>query len=145
MSCSINTNIGILSGLSLQLYCTFPLKRDFHGIRYSLFGIVTRLRVVPSGIQTSAWQRDFLFPTISRPVLEPNQPPIQWVTEFFSRLNPQGHEADHSFPSSAGVKNEWIYVFPLFAFTAWTGSNLALQYFRNKQLILFSAGRHLDN
>jgi LytS/YehU family sensor histidine kinase len=34
-----------------------------------------------------------------------------------------GHEADHSLPSSAKVKNEWSYtsVFSLFAFMAWTG------------------------
>jgi hypothetical protein len=35
--------------------------------------------------------------------LEPTQPPVQWVPGAKARL---GHDADHSPPSSAEVKNE---------------------------------------
>jgi hypothetical protein len=41
-----------------------------------------------------------------RRVLGPTQPPIQWVLEVISAgVKQPGHEADHSPPSSAEVKN----------------------------------------
>jgi hypothetical protein len=46
-----------------------------------------------------------LLSTLSRPVLGPTQPPIQWVLE----VKRPGREADHSPPFSAEVKNTWIY------------------------------------
>jgi len=47
----------------------------------------------------------FLFTTASRPALGPTQPPIQWVPGSLS-LGKQrpGHEADHSPPSYAEIK-----------------------------------------
>jgi len=45
------------------------------------------------------------FATASRPALGSTQLPIQWVPGL-KRL---GRKADHSSPSSAEVKNEWIY------------------------------------
>jgi hypothetical protein len=48
----------------------------------------------------------FLFSMASRPVLEPNQPPVQRVSVALSpRVKRQGLEAGHSPPSSAEVKN----------------------------------------
>ena len=44
--------------------------------RDSLVGITTRYGLVGPGIE-SRWGRDF--PHLSRPALEPTQPPIQWV------------------------------------------------------------------
>jgi hypothetical protein len=39
------------------------------------------------------------------------QPPIQWVLVVLGVLSPgvewAGHDVDHSFPSSAEVRNEW--------------------------------------
>jgi hypothetical protein len=47
----------------------------------------------------------FLFTTESRPALEPTRPPIQWVPGVISLgVKRLGHEADHSPPSSAEVK-----------------------------------------
>jgi hypothetical protein len=47
---------------------------------------------------------------MSGPVLGPTQPPIQWVPEALSPGAKQpGREADHSPPTSAEVKNMWIY------------------------------------
>jgi len=47
---------------------------------------------------------------MSRPFLEPSQPPIQWVTgDLFQGIKWQVWEADHSPPSSAKVKNAWSY------------------------------------
>jgi hypothetical protein len=47
----------------------------------------------------------FLFTTMSRMALEPTQLPIQGVQEAFSLgVKWPGHEADHSPPSSAKVK-----------------------------------------
>jgi hypothetical protein len=63
----------------------------------------------------------FLFTTTSRLALGPTQPPIQWVPEALSLgVKQPGHEADHSFPSSAEVKNVWSYTStPQYAFKAW--------------------------
>jgi hypothetical protein len=54
--------------------------------------------------------RIFLFTIVSRKVLGPNQPPIQWVPGALSLwVKRPGREADHSLPSSAEVKNAWSY------------------------------------
>jgi hypothetical protein len=52
----------------------------------------------------------FLFTTVSRTALGPTQPPIQWVPGLLSLgVKQLRHEADHSPPSSAKVKNAWSY------------------------------------
>jgi len=45
---------------------------------------------------------------VSRPALEPTQPPVQWVPGVLSPgvKARQGRDADHSPPSSAEVENE---------------------------------------
>jgi hypothetical protein len=54
--------------------------------------------------------KNFLFSTLSRPALEPTQPPIQWVTWAFSLgIKQQGREADHSSPTSAEFKKMCVY------------------------------------
>jgi hypothetical protein len=61
----------------------------------------------------------FLLSTASRPVLGPIQP-IQWVPGAHSPgLKRPGLEADYSPPTSAEVKNMWIYTStPPYAFMA---------------------------
>jgi hypothetical protein len=50
--------------------------------------------------------RSRIFSTSSRPALGPIQPPIQGVSEALSvGVKRPGREADHSFPTSAEVKN----------------------------------------
>jgi hypothetical protein len=63
----------------------------------------------------------FLFTTTSRTALGPTQPPIQWVPGALSLgVKRLGHEADHSPPSSAKVKNVWSYTStPQYFFMAW--------------------------
>jgi hypothetical protein len=63
----------------------------------------------------------FLFTTASRTALGPTQPPIQWVSGALSLgVKRSGHEADHSPPSSAEVKNSWSYTStPQYVFMAW--------------------------
>jgi hypothetical protein len=52
----------------------------------------------------------FLFGTAFRPAVGPTQPPTQWVLGFFSPgVKRPGHEAHHSLPSTAEVKNAWSY------------------------------------
>jgi hypothetical protein len=51
----------------------------------------------------------FLFATASRLALRFTQTPNQWVPGFLPRRKAPGHEADHSPPSSAEVKNTWSY------------------------------------
>jgi hypothetical protein len=54
----------------------------------------------------------FLFTTASRTALGPTQPPIQWVPGALSLgVNRPGHEADHSPPCSAEVK-EKVELYP---------------------------------
>jgi hypothetical protein len=46
----------------------------------------------------------------SRPVLRPIQPPIQWVPGALPPgVKMTGREAHHSPPTSAEIKNTWIY------------------------------------
>jgi hypothetical protein len=50
------------------------------------------------------------FLRMSRPVLVPTQPPIQWVPGAISPgIKRPGREADHSPLTSAEVKEIWIY------------------------------------
>jgi hypothetical protein len=57
------------------------------------------------GFQILMVAGNFLFDTMSRLTLGPTQPPVQWVLEVLSlRVKQPGHEADHSSPSSAKVK-----------------------------------------
>jgi hypothetical protein len=52
----------------------------------------------------------YLLAISSRPALEPTQPPIQWLPGALSVVvNQLGHEAGHSPPISAKVKNAWSY------------------------------------
>jgi hypothetical protein len=58
--------------------------------------------------QFVSWQEQeiILFSTASEPALEPTQPPIQWVPVTLPQgIKLPGHEADHSPPSNAEVKN----------------------------------------
>jgi hypothetical protein len=62
----------------------------------------------------------FLFTTMSRMALRPTKPPIQWVMSSFPVVKQPGHEADHSPPSSAEVKNAWSYTSnPQYVSMAW--------------------------
>jgi hypothetical protein len=72
-------------------------------------------------VQDLEGSRNFLLTTMSRPVLGHIQPPIQWVPGAISLgVKWLGHKADHSPPSSAGVKNMWSYTStPLYAFMVW--------------------------
>jgi hypothetical protein len=54
--------------------------------------------------------KNFLLSMSSGPALGPAQPPIQWVPVALSPgIKRQGHEADHSLPTSADVKKTWVY------------------------------------
>jgi hypothetical protein len=56
--------------------------------------------------------KTFLFSTSSRPTLGRIEPPIQWIPRALSLgVKRPGREADHSHPTSAGVKIIWIYTF----------------------------------
>jgi hypothetical protein len=63
----------------------------------------------------------FLFATMFRLTLGRTQLPIQWAPGALSLWVKQaGHEADHSPPSRAKVKNAWSYTTtPQYAFMAW--------------------------
>jgi hypothetical protein len=63
--------------------------------------------------------RDFLFFKMSRPALGPTQPPIQWVLGILSLSMKQlGCGVDHSAPSNAKVKNEWMELYLYSPFVA---------------------------
>jgi hypothetical protein len=63
----------------------------------------------------------FLFTAMFRLALGLTQAPIQWVAGALSLgVKQLGHEADHSPPSSAEVKNEWCYTStPQYTYMAW--------------------------
>jgi hypothetical protein len=53
----------------------------------------------------------FLFSASSIPDLRPIQPPIKWISEVLSLpvARPE-REVDHSPPTSAEVRETWIYI-----------------------------------
>jgi hypothetical protein len=58
-----------------------------------------------SRVRFPAGAGNFSLHTMSRTALGPTQSPIQWVLGVLSLgVKQQGHEADHSSPSSAEVK-----------------------------------------
>jgi len=66
-----------------------------------------------TGVQSlaGAMMEFFLNATASRPELESNQPPIQWLPGALSSwVRWPGREANHSPPSSVVVKNKWNYI-----------------------------------
>jgi hypothetical protein len=69
-------------------------------------------RMYDQGFESQEGLGIFPLTTASRLALGPTQPPIQWIPGVLSpgikQLVP-GHEADHSPPSSAKVKNVWCY------------------------------------
>jgi hypothetical protein len=78
-------------------------KKSFHG---TLIGF-ERFRTKRSWLHLLP--RNFkivLFSTLSRPVLRPTQPPIQWILLALSPdVKRSGRKADHSSSSSAAVTN----------------------------------------
>jgi hypothetical protein len=83
--------------------------------------VVTR----SSGFDSRRGLGIFLFTTASTTSLGPTQPPIQWVPEALSLgVKRLGHEADHSPPSSAEVK-EWAELYLQSPNTpSWRGAQL---------------------
>jgi hypothetical protein len=63
-----------------------------------------------SGFDSRQWLGIFLFTTASRTALWPTELPIQWVPGALSLgIKRPKHEADHSSPSSAEVRNAGSY------------------------------------
>jgi hypothetical protein len=62
--------------------------------------------------------KSLLLSTLSRPVLGPTQLPIQWLPgDLLPWVKRPGREADHSPPTSADVKNKWLYTSTPHAFS----------------------------
>jgi hypothetical protein len=65
-------------------------------------------KIEKSQFNSQLGQGIFYVSKISRPTLPSTQPPIQRTLEaLFPGVKRPGHEADHSPPSSAEIKNEW--------------------------------------
>jgi hypothetical protein len=59
---------------------------------------------------------------MSRPALGPILPPTQWYWDSFPGVKQLEHDADHSLPSRAEVKDDWSHTStPLMSYMAWTG------------------------
>jgi hypothetical protein len=79
--------------------------------RNNSVSIATRLRAGRPGFDFQRGQGTFLFATALRSALGSTQLPIQCVSGALSLgVKWPGREADHSFPSSADVKNAWSYI-----------------------------------
>jgi hypothetical protein len=72
----------------------------------NVVGIATGYGLDGLGIE-SRWRRDF--PLLSRPTLEPTQPPVQWVPSLSRGKERPGRDADPSPPSSAVVMKGYSY------------------------------------
>jgi hypothetical protein len=84
---------------------TASLNKPQIHLRNSI-GIATILRAGWAGFVSRQGQEIFLSSITTRPGLEPMQPPIQrLLSAVFPGVKRQGRESDHSYPSSAEVKN----------------------------------------
>jgi hypothetical protein len=88
---------------------------------YIYIYIVLGYRLDDWGFESQQGLGIFLFTTTSRLAVGPTQPPNQWAPVALSLgIKWMGHEADHSPPSSAEVKNACSYTFtPPYAFMVW--------------------------
>jgi hypothetical protein len=99
-----------VSSLQNQVYLPPPThmrSRISSGSIVSNYGLDDRANG-RTGFDPRRGHRIFPLTSVSRPVLGPTQPPVQWVPGVLSpgiKARP-GREADHSPPSSAEVKNE---------------------------------------
>jgi hypothetical protein len=79
------------------------------GIAQSVQRVATRLTTEGSG-SSPGRVKNFLFATSSVPAVGLTKLPIQWVPGALSpELKRPGREANYSPPTSAEVKNVWIY------------------------------------
>jgi hypothetical protein len=104
------TSIGrITENDEMKSMWTYPLHiLSCHLSRYSDY--VTGWTIGVLGFDSRLGLGISLFTIVSRMALRPTQPPIQWVPGTFSRgVKRPGREAHHSPPSSAEIKNPWIF------------------------------------
>jgi hypothetical protein len=110
----------------IYIYSHLPMCAKAHLYYYPLFhhpnntwiaGVAQSVQRLATGwtievrrFDSQWWLGIFPFFTASRPALGPTQPPIKSVQGTFSSGEKrQGREADHFLPSSAEVKNAWLY------------------------------------
>jgi hypothetical protein len=110
-------------------------------IRDSSVSIATRLRVERSSrvLLPTSGLGIFLFTTASRTSLGATQPLIQWVPGVLTlEVKRPGHEADHSPPSSAEVKEcVELYLHP--HTSSWRGAQLNKKHTDNFTCTFYSA------
>jgi hypothetical protein len=77
------------------------------------------------GFEPDTGQKIFFSRTSRSALAQTQQPPIQFVLEFFSEAERQGHDVDQSHPSSAVFINEWNHIStPPYVFMKGTGTTL---------------------
>jgi hypothetical protein len=100
-----------MTGLLLSTSFRFMTYSPYHD---STVGIAAGYGLDVRGCHSPSPGRGkiFLLSTSSKPDLGPIQPPIQWVPGVLSPgAKWPGREVDYSPPTSAEVKNAWIYTF----------------------------------
>jgi hypothetical protein len=120
------------SATIMPMYHLRTSETQVHGLYLKMDNVQSRESLVgmPTGNRLDSWglipgrSKIFLFSIVSRPATGPTQPPIQWVPgALFPRVKWQGHEADHSLPSSAKDKNDGAIPLVLNVFMAWRSIN----------------------
>jgi hypothetical protein len=89
-----------------------PVK-SFYVYRYFTFLLLwLGYRLDGRGVGVRVPVEESFFPFhVSRPVLRPAQPPIQWILKVLSSgVKRPGVEADHSPPTNAEIKNTYVYL-----------------------------------
>jgi hypothetical protein len=101
---------------NIFLYTTVSSKPGWRS-RYVVTNYLLDDREI--GVRVLVGSRIFLFSTSSRPSLGPTQLPIQWVPGTLSSwIKRPEHEADHSPPTCAEVKETWS-IHPLLHAPSW--------------------------
>jgi hypothetical protein len=104
--------------------------------RDSVVNIATGYGLDDQGVRVRVPVGLRIFSTSSRPALRSTQPPVQWVLRTLSsRVKRLGREADHSPPTSAGVKKKNM---DLYIHSPMCLHGIVLNYLNTGQLYLFT-------
>ena len=105
---------------------------------------MTRLRIGRFGVRMPQGARAFYVPQNVHTGSEAQSARHAMSTVLVPGLQQLVHEADHSYPPTAKVKNEWSYISTTpYAFMTWTGKILPFYhlwlgfYTMNRQYVLF--------
>ena len=94
-------------------------------LRHRVPQYITSKECIDAGFEAREGQEMFVFSGTFSPALGPTKPSLQWVPGLSVGVKRPEREVHHSPPSGADLRmNGAIPLLLLYAFMAWTGTNL---------------------